>query len=142
MDCFKVKRLYNNDIDSFGSVMIRTLIVSLLNILDLILTIISFDSDCSIFFILKYITISLTFVMFFSCCYSYSFSPSSNSKDYIYILLSAIAAFIVMGFEISVFYYFIKYFSDLNLLAIISYFVHWLTAPLCISIAKTHDFWL
>ena len=142
MDCFKVNRVYNGDIDDWGAVITRNLIVSILNIIDLILTIISFNSNCLTFFVLKYINITITFMMFFSCCYSYSYSPDGKSKDYTYILLSAVVAFIALGLEIAVLVYFIKSFSDLNLIAVIAYFIHWLCVPLSIFIAKTHDFWL
>ena len=44
---------------------------------------------------------------------------------------------IVLGLEIAVLVYFIKYFSDLNSLTIIGYFIHWIPPPLSIIIVCT-----
>ena len=51
----------NGHIDSWTKLIIRILIISSLNFVDLILSIISFDHECLVFFILKYITIKLPF---------------------------------------------------------------------------------
>ena len=134
---FKVFRKFDGSIDSCGAVILRTLIVSLLNIVDLVLTIISFDSNHSTFFILKYVTISLTFVMLFSWCYFYSYTAERSCDDFLYILISIITIVIVLGLEIAVLVYFIKSFSDLNSLTIIGYFIHWIPPPLSIIIACT-----
>ena len=140
MDIFKVNREDDGQIDSCGALILRTFIISLLNIVDLVLTIISFDSEFLIFFILKYVTISLTFVMHLSWCYLYSYTAEEMCDNFFYLLISVITAIIVLGLEIAVLVYFIKYFNDLNLLIIIGYFIHWIPPPLSIIIGCTHDF--
>ena len=45
------------EVDSCGLYLIRFLIISLINIADLIISIIFFDPNCMAFFVLKFITI-------------------------------------------------------------------------------------
>ena len=56
-------------IDSPIKLIIRTLIISSLNIIDLILSIISFNNECLTFFILKYIYSSYFFNVDSNMCF-------------------------------------------------------------------------
>ena len=137
MDIFEVNGA-EGDIDSLRLVLIRTVIMSLLNIIDLVLSIISFDSDCLTFFVLKYITITFTFLMWFLTCCSYSYESSDGIDAIAYCCPASTAIIIVIGLEISVLVFFILDFKDLDLLAIISYFIHWIPLPMAIIISRIY----
>ena len=126
-------------IDSTKKLIFRTLIISSLNIVDLILSIISFNSECLTYFILKYITITITFLMWFCICSSYSFKKGSTPFGELgYTCLGCIFATVVISLEITILVFFIKNFYDLSLLAKISYFIHWIPVPVSIIIQFTH----
>ena len=55
----------DGDIDSCGLYLIRSLIMSLLNIADLIISIIYFYPNCMAFFVIKFITIFFIFLFFY-----------------------------------------------------------------------------
>ena len=114
-------------IDSPIKLIIRTLIISSLNIIDLIFSIISFDNECLTFFILKYISIPLTFLMWILICASYSFKKGSKRIPIgVYTCLGCIVAVLVIGMEITILVFFIRDYDVLNLLAIIGYFIQWI----------------
>ena len=126
-------------IDSPIKLIIRTLIISSLNIIDLILSIISFDNECLTFFILKYISIPLTFLMWVLICASYSFIKGSKPIPVgVYTCLGCIIAVLVIAMEITILVFFIRDYDVLNLLAIIGYFIHWINIPISIIIEFTH----
>ena len=96
-------------IDSTKKLIFRTLIISSLNIVDLILSIISFNSECLTYFILKYITITITFLMWFCICSSYSFKKGSTPFGELgYTCFGCIFATVVISLEIAILVFFIK----------------------------------
>ena len=54
------------EIDNCCFVILRALIMTLLSIVDLVLSIIAFDSECMTYFVLKYVSISFSFLMWIS----------------------------------------------------------------------------
>ena len=106
----------------------------------LILSIISFSHECLVFFILKYITIPIIFLMWYFICSSYSYKEGSVPLvgGAGLALAGCIIATVVIALEIPTLVFFIKGFNDLKLLAIIGYFIHWIPVPLSIIIEFTH----
>ena len=121
----------DGDIDSCGLYLIRSLIMSLLNIADLIISIIYFYPNCMAFFVIKFITIFFIFLFFLTLCCLYSYQVSENGMDALFpIFLAAVASIIILIFEIIFLVLFIINYSALNLIVQIFYFVHW--APIFI----------
>ena len=113
--------------------------MSLIGIVDLILSIIAFDSDCMTYFVLKYVTLSFSFLMWICLCLSYSY----NNRDFegiMYTIPSFILFIINLALEITVLVFFVKYFKDLELLALIGYFIHLITIPAAMILMKKECF--
>ena len=116
------------DIDSCGLYLIRVLIISLINLADLIISILFFDPNCMTFFVFKFIMIFLIFLFYFCTCCFYSFMIPENTIVCMYplfLVLIAIASIILLGLEITFLVLFILNFSALNSIVLIFYFIHW-----------------
>ena len=131
MKAIIVKEEIEGDIDSWSLVIIRTLLISLGNFADLIISIIFFDPNCIAFFIMKFITIFSIFVMYLFLCYDYSYTTGDGIDElYIYNLFYVMISFIVvLVLEIAVLVLFIVYFSALSLIFRIFYYIHWVLVP-------------
>ena len=116
------------EIDNCCFVILRALIMTLLSIVDLVLLIIAFDSECMTYFVLKYVSISFSFLMWISICYSYSYT-SRDFEGMMYIIPAFIFVLINLSLEITVLVFFVRYYKDLELLALIGYFIHLITVP-------------
>ena len=114
------------EIDSFGLYLIRILIISLVNIADLIISIKFFDPNCMAFFVFKFIMIFSIFLFYFCLCYAYSYTISEYGCDaMIPVIIVFIASIILLVLEIAFLVLFILNYSSLNLIVLIFYYIHW-----------------
>ena len=115
------------EVDSCGLYLIRFLIISLINIADLIISIIFFDPNCMAFFVLKFITIISIFFLYLCLCYGYSYIHSDDSLSGMFpLFLFFISSVIALILEISLLVLFIKNYSALNSIIQIFYYIHWI----------------
>ena len=113
-------------VDNLCFYLIRFLIISLINIIDLIISILFFDSNCIAFFVLKFIAIFIIFLMNLSSCYFYSYVfPKYTLAGCEPCCNSLISCIIVLGLEISLLVLFVKNCSSLNLIVQILFYVHY-----------------
>ena len=114
------------EVDSCGLYLIRFLIISLINIADLIISIIFFDPNYMAFFVLKFITIFSIFFLYLCLCYGYSYIYSDDSLSGLFpLFLLFISSLIALVLEITLLVLFIKNYSDLNSIVQIFYYIHW-----------------
>ena len=77
--------------------------------------------------------------MWYYICSSYSYKTGNVPMAAAGLtFIGCIIATVVIALEIPTLVFFIKDFYDLKLLAIISYFIHWIPVPLSIIIEFTH----
>ena len=119
------------EMDNVCYFILRTLIISLVNIVDLVLAIIAFDSNCITYFVLKYVSFFFSFLMWLTLCCSYSYT-TQDIEGIMYLILGIILVIIYLALEIPVLVFFIMYYKDLVLIALIGYFVHLITIPAAI----------
>ena len=119
------------EIDNVCYLILRTLIISLVNIVDLVLAIIAFDSNCITYFVLKYVSFFFSFLMWLTLCCSYSYT-NEDFEGIMFIIPGIILVIIYLALEIPVLVFFIMYYKDLVLIALIGYFVHLITIPAAI----------
>ena len=119
------------EMDNVCYFILRTLIISLVNIVDLVLSIIAFDSNCITYFVLKYVSFFFSFLMWLTLCSSYSYT-TQDIEGIMYLILGIILVIIYLALEIPVLVFFIMYYKDLVLIALIGYFVHLITIPAAI----------
>ena len=121
------------DIDSCGLYLIRFLIISLLNIADLIISIIFFDPNCITFFVFKFIIIFFFFLFYLGLCYKYSYIVGDESfidGKILPLCIVFIFSIFLIGIEIAFLILFIKNYNALNSIVQIFYYLHW--APIII----------
>ena len=119
------------DIDSCSLYLIRFLIISLVNIADLIISIIYFDPNCMTFFVFKFITIFCIFILYLCLCCAYSYIVSKDGIDFFGpFIVVAVSSIILLLVEIIFLIFFIINFNALNPIVLIFYFIHW--APIII----------
>ena len=114
------------EIDSCGLYLIRILIISLINIADLIISIIFFDPNCMSFFVFKFIMIFCIFLFYICLCCAYSYTISEYGCDAMLpVMYAFIPSIILLVLEIAFLVLFILNYSSLNLIVLIFYYIHW-----------------
>ena len=108
---------------------LRFLFLIIPNCIDFILTIISYDNESKLFFIVRFVNQFLYIIFSFSagCCSAYD--SSDGIDGFFPCLFFCCSSCFIIGLEIPSLIYLIKYFNDLENLAIISYFFHWIIIP-------------
>ena len=101
---------------------IRVLAISSPVIADLVLSIISYDPECLTYFVLNYITIFFALLTFISGCCFFVDNDDDNCRA-VCGMISFCILFIVIALEIAVLIFFIIDYKNLELLAIIGYFI-------------------
>ena len=119
------------EMDNVCYLILRTLIISLVNIVDLVLAIIAFDSNCITYFVLKYVSFFFSFLMWLTLCCAYSYT-NEDFEGIMFLIPCIILVVIYLALEIPVLVFFIMYYKDLVLIALIGYFVHLITIPAAI----------
>ena len=99
-------KIFKNEIGQINwpAFFIRAIILNIPNILDIILTAISFEEEIKTYFILRFIAQSLNFLFYISAAY---FSSYENLAGFS-ILFPFFFAIIFLGLEISSLVFFIK----------------------------------
>ena len=120
-----------DEMDNVCYLILRTLIISLVNIVDLVLAIIAFDSNCITYFVLKYVSFFFSFLMWLTLCCAYSYT-NEDFEGIMFLIPCIILVVIYLALEIPVLVFFIMYYKDLVLIALIGYFVHLITIPAAI----------
>ena len=120
-----------DEMDNVCYFILRTLIISLVNIVDLVLAIIAFDSNCITYFVLKYVSFFFSFLMWLTLCCAYSYT-NEDFEGIMFLIPCIILVVIYLALEIPVLVFFIMYYKDLVLIALIGYFVHLITIPAAI----------
>ena len=120
-----------DEMDNVCYFILRTLIISLVNIVDLVLSIIAFDSNCITYFVLKYVSFFFSFLMWLTLCCAYSYT-NEDFEGIMFLIPCIILVVIYLALEIPVLVFFIMYYKDLVLIALIGYFVHLITIPAAI----------
>ena len=113
-------------IDSCSLYLTRILIISLVNIADLIISIKFFDPNCMAFFVFKFIMIFCIFIFYICLCCSYSYTISEYGCDaWAPIMYAFIPSIILLVLEMAFLVLFIINYSSLNLIVLIFYYIHW-----------------
>ena len=110
---------------------VRFLLLLIPDVVDFILTIVSYDYNCKTFFVLRFITqgIIILFCMSFACFSSYLNSDGIDAIGHVCFTSCTIC--FALGIEISSLVFFIKNFNELQNLGKIAYYIHF-TTYLCV----------
>ena len=130
---FLKKNLINDEAElNTKSVKIRFLVLMIPVLIDLILTIIFYDNECKVYFILRIITQLLYFLFCLSVACFMSYINSDGMDGIPYCCGLFCTSVIQLGMEISCIVFLIKNYNALSTIAIITYYCHWIIIPLLI----------
>ena len=120
---------YNGEIDGFPQLILRFLFFFIPNIIDFLLTVLSYKGNIQIYYILRFIIQALytLFCLSFSWMISYVNSDGIDSLPFLWCFICT--GILVFLMEIPSLIFFIKYYSNLLLLTQISYYIHWILFP-------------
>ena len=120
---------YNGEIDGFPQLILRFLFFLIPNIIDFLLTVLSYKGNIQIYYILRFIIQALyeLFCLSFAWMISYVNSDGIDSLPFLWCFICT--GILVFLMEIPSLIFFIKYYSNLLLLTQISYYIHWILFP-------------
>ena len=124
---------YDGEIDGFFQLMLRFIFFLIPNIIDFLLTLLSFKNDCKIYYILRFINQALYSLLCLSFAWMISYVNSDGIDSLPFLWCFSCNGITVLLIEITCLIFFIKYFEELFLLTQISYYIHWILFP-CIVI--------
>ena len=112
------------------SLVIRSIVLSIPNLVDIVLTILSFDKDNKIYFILRFIAQFLNIIFCISCGTFCSYKSEDGIDGLGYFIFFASSACCYFGMEIPSLIFFIKDYYKIKFLGILGYYIHLAIVPL------------
>ena len=124
-------KIFKNEIGQINwpAFFIRAIILNIPNILDIILTAISFEEEIKTYFILRFIAQSLNFLFYISAAYFSSYENLAGFDAIIPYFFLFFCAIIFLGLEISSLVFFIKDLDTIEYLGKIGYYIHLSLVP-------------
>ena len=128
-------KIFKNEIGQINwpSFFIRAIILNIPNILDIILTAISFEEEIKTYFILRFIAQSLNFLFYISAACFSSYENLEGFDAIIPYFFLFFFAIIFLGLEISSLVFFIKDLDTIEYLGKIGYYIHLSLVP-CLTL--------
>ena len=128
-------KIFKNEIGQINwpAFFIRAIILNIPNILDIILTAISFEEEIKTYFILRFIAQSLNFLFYISAAYFSSYENLAGFDAIIPYFFLFFFAIIFLGLEISSLVFFIKDLDTIEYLGKIGYYIHLSLVP-CLTL--------
>ena len=112
------------------SCIVRSIFTSMPNIADFVLSIISYYSKIKAYFILRFISQFFNMLVCISFALVLSYQTEDQYDGCCYVVFFLVVSIIFLGMELTSLVFFIVYYSDIEKIGDIGYFIHLLLIPL------------
>ena len=112
------------------SCIVRSIFTSIPNIADFIISIISYYSKIKAYFIIRFISQFFNMLVCISFALVLSYQTEDQYDGCCYVVFFLVVSIIFLGMELASLVFFIVYYSDIEKIGDIGYFIHLLLIPL------------